>query len=83
VQEWLPRCLSKEVFDCIDDWYGERPQIQPPHVRDLMTPRYSNFEMEKDGDDAHDSVRESLEPIDLSKYSLSFHHADPTINVGC
>jgi hypothetical protein len=41
--EGLLKAFMKEYFDAIDEWYGNRPQIQLPHVRDLLVPDDSNF----------------------------------------
>jgi hypothetical protein len=43
VQEGLPKSFSKELYERIHEWFGKRPQIQPPHVRDLLNPRDNNF----------------------------------------
>jgi hypothetical protein len=51
VQEGLPRAFPQEIYDCIDEWFGRRPQIQPPHVRDLLCPGDSNFNVDKDYSD--------------------------------
>ena len=41
--EGLPTQFSQEVFEAINEWYGNRPQIQPPHVRDLFAPTDNNY----------------------------------------
>ena len=33
--EKLSKAFSKEIYVRIHEWFGRRPQIQPPHVRDL------------------------------------------------
>jgi len=35
VAEKLPKSFSKEIYSQIHEWFGQRPQIQPPHVWDL------------------------------------------------
>ena len=35
--------FSQEVFETINEWYGNRPQIQPPHVLDLLAPTDNNY----------------------------------------
>ena len=40
----LPRSFSYDVFKQINAWNGNRPSIQPPHTRDLMSPHDKNFE---------------------------------------
>jgi hypothetical protein len=32
VAEKLPKSLSEKIFSQIHEWFGRRPQIQPPHV---------------------------------------------------
>ena len=36
--EGLPKQFSQEFFVAIHDWYGNRPQMRPPHVRNLLAP---------------------------------------------
>ena len=31
------------MFEAINEWYGNRPQIQPPHVCDLLAPTDNNY----------------------------------------
>jgi hypothetical protein len=33
--EGLPKTFVQELFNQINKWYGQRPQIAPPHIRDL------------------------------------------------
>ena len=39
----MPKLFPQDVYHAIDDWYGNRPQIQPPHVRDLLAPNDDNY----------------------------------------
>lgn len=39
----LPRQFAQDVFDAIHEWFGNRPMIQPPHVRDLLSPQDANY----------------------------------------
>lgn len=41
-EEGLPKQFSQEMYNAINDWYGARPQIQPPHVRDTLAPNDKN-----------------------------------------
>lgn len=41
--EGLPRVFAQDVYDSIHEWYGNRPMIQPPHVRDLLAPQDANY----------------------------------------
>lgn len=41
----LLRQFSQEVFDAIHEWYGNRPHIQLPHVRDLLATNEVNYRM--------------------------------------
>jgi hypothetical protein len=40
--EGLPKTFSQELYDQIHEWFGQRPQIQPPHIRDLLAPDDAN-----------------------------------------
>jgi hypothetical protein len=40
--EGLPKTFSQELYDQIHEWFGQRPQIQPPHIRDLLASRDGN-----------------------------------------
>lgn len=41
--EGLPKQFSEEFFRAIHDWFGSRPQITPPHVRDVLAPNDGNY----------------------------------------
>ena len=62
--EKLPKAFSKEIYVRIHEWFGRRPQIQPPHVRDLLSPHdevfpRGNFDNFDDGNEVVDlSVNE-------------------------
>jgi hypothetical protein len=47
-EEGLPKSFSHEIYGRIDEWFGRRPQIQPPHVRDLLNPGDSNYVVEEE-----------------------------------
>ena len=34
--EGLPCSFSQDIFFNINKWYGTRPSMQPPHIRDLL-----------------------------------------------
>lgn len=40
----LPRSFMYEVFYYLNSWNKDRPTIQPPHTRDLLSPYDKNFE---------------------------------------
>lgn len=66
--EGLPRLFGQDVFDVVHEWYGSRPQIQPPHVRDLLSPNDANYRpihqsMPDDVDDAQ-SEPETEDPME-------------------
>jgi hypothetical protein len=42
ITEGLPRSFSHNLYEQIHEWYGFRPQIQPPHTRDLLVPQDGN-----------------------------------------
>ena len=44
----------------LHEWFGRRPQIQPPHVRDLLNPHDEVFQRGDDG------VEDDVEVVDLS-----------------
>lgn len=41
--EGLPKQFPEEFFCAIHEWYGNRPQINPPHVRDCLAPNDANY----------------------------------------
>jgi hypothetical protein len=71
VQEGLPKTSLKELYDRIDKWYGKKPQIQPPHVKDLINPRVRNFEADREESDDNVKVvdencgEESIDPLNM------------------
>jgi hypothetical protein len=70
--EGLPKAFMKEYFDAIYEWYGNRPQIQPPHVRDLLAPDDGNFRREQqhagsDDDDHAENEPHTDDPMDASE----------------
>ena len=67
-EEGLPKQFSQEIFGAIDDWFGSRAQIQPPHVRDLLAPNDDNYQpQEPEHETAEDgnSEGESEDPMDV------------------
>ncbi|KAG0594510.1 hypothetical protein M758_UG083900 [Ceratodon purpureus] len=90
--EGLPRMFAKEFYDAIHEWYSNRPQIQPPHVRDLLAPNDSNYhpqaqqhqqEGEEDSDadqeEAYDNpVQEAFESTDASSQPRSPQRSSST-----
>ena len=43
--EGLPRSFSEEVYSDINEWFGQRPSITPPHTRDLQSNEDSNLQV--------------------------------------
>ena len=41
--EGLPQVFAHDVYEAIHEWYGNRPMIQPPHVRDTLAPSDGNY----------------------------------------
>ena len=41
--EGLPKQFPEEFFRAIHEWFGDRPQITPPHVRDILRPNDGNY----------------------------------------
>ena len=41
--EGLPRVFAHDVYEAIHEWYGNRPMIQPPQVRDTLAPSDGNY----------------------------------------
>lgn len=37
--EKLPKIFPKEINVQIHEWFGHRPQMHPPHVRDFVNPK--------------------------------------------
>ena len=43
IVEKLPKSFSKEIYVRVHEWFGRMPQIQPPHMRDLLNPHDEVF----------------------------------------
>ena len=67
VAEKLPKSFSKEIYSRIHEWFGRRPQIQPPHVRDLLNPEDTVFQHVHE-----DSEEDEIEVVDLSADGKNF-----------
>jgi len=44
--ESLPKQFPQEIFYAIHEWFRNRPQIHPPHVRDTLAPTDSNYQVQ-------------------------------------
>ena len=73
--EKLPKAFPKEIYVRIHEWFGRRPQIQPPHVRDLLNPYDEVFPR---GD--YDSVKEDVDVVDLNTNETNIEGLDGTPN---
>ena len=76
VVEKLPKAFSKEIYVRIHEWFGRRPQIQPPHLRDLLNP-HDNVFPRRD----FDSVDDDVEVVDLSVNEPNIECMDGTANI--
>ena len=66
--EGLPRHFAQEFFAAINKWYGNRPQMRPPHVRDLLSPNDRNYQAhdgEQEGQEDN-SEEETEDPMDFT-----------------
>ena len=64
--EGLPRQFSHEFYAAIDDWYGTRPQINPPHVRDVLSPHDANYSSGRQKHaEGEDMSEPETDPMDL------------------
>jgi hypothetical protein len=68
----LPRSFPQDVFDGIHEWYGRRPNIQPPHIRDLLSHEDGNFRglsnsATQDARDEVESEPETEDPLDFTE----------------
>jgi hypothetical protein len=72
VDEGLPRSFLHEVYCCIHEWFGKHSQIQPPHIRDLLHLRDSNYVVDKHTSD------DDVEVVDKN---LS-QEADDSVDIG-
>jgi hypothetical protein len=61
VAEKLPKAFSKKIYVRIHEWFGRQPQIQPPHICDLLNLHDNVFSCED-----FDSVQDNVEVVDLS-----------------
>ena len=69
--EGLPRQFSQDIFNTIHEWFGQRPQIQPPHVRDLLSPTDVNYSAPQqelpDDNGVGDSEPDTDDPFEMSQ----------------
>ena len=66
--EGLPTVFAQEFFAAIHEWYGNRPQMRPPHVRDLLSPNDRNYQAqdgEQEGQEDN-SEEEAEDPMDFA-----------------
>ena len=70
--EKLPKTFSKEIYVRLHDWFGRRPQIQPPHLRDLLNPHDDVFQRED---------FDNVEVVDLSVNDTNVEELNCTPNV--
>lgn len=66
-EEGLPKQFSEEVFHAIDEWNGNRPLINPPHVRDLLAANDGNYReqhQQNQHTEEDNSEEESHDPVD-------------------
>lgn len=75
VRERLPKAYNRTIYESIDEWFGERPQMNPPHVRDLLNPNDGHYEIEQEGleeeesgegEDESPAMENTFSPIDIS-----------------
>jgi hypothetical protein len=74
--EKLPKAFPKEIYVRLHDWFGRRPQIQPPHLRDLLNPHDEVFQRE-----GFDNVDDNVEVVDLSANETNVEGVDCTPNI--
>ena len=68
--EGLPRVYAQETYDAIHEWFGGRPMIQPPHMRDTLASNDGNYQhpasQTLQGDEG-DSEPDTEDPIDYTQ----------------
>ena len=74
--EKLPKSFSKKIYVRLHEWFGRRPQIQPPHVHDLLNPHDEVFQR---GD--FDGLDDDVEIVDLSVNNTNIEGVDVTPNI--
>ena len=65
----MPKQFPHDIFVAIHEWCRNRPQIQPPHVRDLLAPNDANYKPKEVQDEAEDDDTNddnSEDPMDLA-----------------
>lgn len=66
--EGLPRLFAQDVYYAIHEWFGNRPQIQPPHVRDLLANNDGNYRANshatQEGDEEVQSEPDTEDPLE-------------------
>jgi hypothetical protein len=60
-EQRLPKGFNRQVWKAIDEWFGKRPQMNPPCVRDLLNPHDQHMlDSQDDNDDLDKEVEETL-----------------------
>jgi hypothetical protein len=80
--EGLPKMFAHELYDHIHEWFGQRPQIQPPHIWDLLAIHNGNHlgihaSHESDDEGSEESHLETENPLSI-EVSNSLSQALPT-----
>jgi hypothetical protein len=57
-EQRLPKFYNRQVWEAIHEWFGERPQMNPPRVKDLLNPG------DHDMNDSHNDDEEPEEHIE-------------------
>ena len=68
-EEGLPRHFPQDIYTAIDEWYGNRPQINPPHVRDLLAGNDDNYRAQhihQDIQDDNSNDQDIDDPMDMA-----------------
>ena len=68
-EEGLPKHFPQDIYIAIDDWYGNRPQINPPHVRDLLAANDDNYRaqhIQQEIQDDNTNDQDIDDPIDMA-----------------
>ena len=75
----LPRLFSEEVYFDINEWFGWRPSITPPHIRNLQLNKDNNLQVPTNQSDCMqdhtDSDADTEDPMDIAEDSTS-HETD-------
>ena len=68
-EEGLSKHFPQDIYTTIDEWYGNRPQINPPHIRDLLAANDDNYRaqhIQQEIQDDNTNDQDIDDPMDMA-----------------